>query len=203
MFGLVPWGRKSERDRGGTALEKFKQPLGQMEKDFDRLFDRLTDDWFGGLTNEFFGGRQRWGFDVDNRADEVVVRAEVPGFEPDEIDVQLSGNCLCISAEHRKEENGENGSHHEYGSFRRMVTVPEGIEAVARTAAHDRAQARPPAPTAPSQPSSTWDVYGATGRVPPPLASHHGQQLQRRRRPRESGAGVHRHDPARRWLGIF
>jgi HSP20 family protein len=129
MFSLIPWGKKSEREPGRTALETFKHPLERMERDFDLFFDRLTNDWLGWPTGSFLGREQRWGLHVDDQADELVVRAEAPGFEPSEIDVQIRGNCLCISAEHREDEEGANGARHEYGSFRRMLTVPQGIEA--------------------------------------------------------------------------
>jgi HSP20 family protein len=133
MFSLIPWGKKRETERGAAALERFvpqklSHPLQRMERDFDLLFNRLTSDWFG-WPGDFFNSSQRWSMDVDDRADEVVVRAEVPGFEPDDIDVQLRGNCLCVSAEHRQEEEGPDGARHEYGSFRRMITLPQGIEA--------------------------------------------------------------------------
>jgi HSP20 family protein len=129
MFSLIPWEKKSQGGQNGAALETVKHPLQRMERDFDLLFDRLTSDLNGWSTSNFFGRQHGWGLDVYDRSDEVIVRAEAPGFEPDEIDVQLSGNCLCISAERRKDEVGDDGSRHVYGSFRRMVTVPQGIEA--------------------------------------------------------------------------
>ena len=63
---------------------------------------------------------------------EIDVRAEAPGFEPDEIDVRLSAGRLVLQAEHKTEQDTtENGNGHfsSYGKFYRAMSVPAGIEA--------------------------------------------------------------------------
>jgi HSP20 family protein len=69
-----------------------------------------------------------WGLEMEEKGQEVVIRAEVPGFEASELDVQLTGNLLTIRAEH-KEVPGKEGKPVEraYGRFERMLTLPEGI----------------------------------------------------------------------------
>jgi HSP20 family protein len=61
--------------------------------------------------------------------DQLVVRAEVPGVDPDrDIDVSVENNVLTISAERRESnrEKFERGFHSEfrYGSFVRQVRLP-------------------------------------------------------------------------------
>jgi HSP20 family protein len=62
----------------------------------------------------------------------IVVRADLPGVDPAQVEVSLDGDTLTISGERKSEsESSKNGSHVNevrYGSFRRSVTVPEGID---------------------------------------------------------------------------
>jgi HSP20 family protein len=69
-----------------------------------------------------------WGLEMEEKAQEVTIRAEVPGFEASELDVQLTGNLLTIRAEH-KEAPGKEGEPVErhYGRLERTLTMPEGI----------------------------------------------------------------------------
>jgi HSP20 family protein len=75
-----------------------------------------------------------WGLEMEELEKEVVVRAEVPGFEPAELTVELVGNVLTIRAEHREPAEGETPAPRRYGRLERTMTlppgvVPEGIEA--------------------------------------------------------------------------
>lgn len=63
--------------------------------------------------------------------DTCVIRAELPGVDPDkDIELTVSGGMLHMSAqrEERKEEERPDGYHSEfrYGSFRRSVRLPDG-----------------------------------------------------------------------------
>jgi HSP20 family molecular chaperone IbpA len=57
--------------------------------------------------------------------DEIVVRAEAPGFEPKDFDIHISGNTLTIEGEHKEEgeekEDGYRQWHQRYGRFQRTV----------------------------------------------------------------------------------
>jgi HSP20 family protein len=70
--------------------------------------------------------------DVDERDDEFVVRAETPGFEPDEINVETSGRLLTIKAEKQEKKKGKKGNgaveQEMYRSFFRSITLPEGVQ---------------------------------------------------------------------------
>ena len=70
-----------------------------------------------------------WGCEVQDGEKEIIVRAEAPGFEPDEIDVQLSGNRLVVQAEHKSETTDGNGHSVHHGKLYRAMTVPSGIDA--------------------------------------------------------------------------
>jgi HSP20 family protein len=62
---------------------------------------------------------------------------DVPGVDPKDIEVSLTGNTLTITGDRKAESEGAEGGYREtfYGRFERTVTVPAGIDA-------DRIQAR-------------------------------------------------------------
>ena len=68
---------------------------------------------------------------MDEHEDEIVVRAEIPGFEPEELEVQLNGRLLTVKAEKEKTNKRKKGRYVElaYRSFYRSLTLPESIKA--------------------------------------------------------------------------
>ncbi|WP_297056869.1 Hsp20/alpha crystallin family protein [Thermosulfurimonas sp.] len=112
------------------------RPLQELKREMDRIWD------------EFFGRMrfpERWeglewspAIDVSETDDAVVVRADIPGLDPEDLEVRLSGRTLTIKGEKKqeKEEKKENFYRVErvYGSFVRTVDLPAEVEA-------DRAEA--------------------------------------------------------------
>jgi HSP20 family protein len=96
------------------------------------------DDWFEsffrGLDRPLglFGQRAWPAIDIAEREDTVLVRAEVPGLKPEEIEISVYGDTLTISGERKesKEDEGDGFYHVEstYGSFRREVTLPTDVD---------------------------------------------------------------------------
>jgi len=123
MFGLVPW-----RERA-----KAENPLMNPRHEFKALFDRF----FPGLPVPFetFLERERlWGLEMEETEKEVVVRAEVPGFEPTELEVNVRGDELLLRAE-KKIEAKEKVPAHTERRYERLLTLPaetdpEKVEAI-------------------------------------------------------------------------
>jgi len=124
---LIPWKRRAE-DYQGSRLSRYQgdDPFTVLRRDFDNLLSRLwEDDW------SRFGDQRGLSTSVDFDEDdkEYVMTAELPGFEPDEIDVKVSGNVLTVKAEHKEEENnGKHGRLRRYGSFYQTFTLPQGVK---------------------------------------------------------------------------
>ncbi|HSP59833.1 MAG TPA: Hsp20/alpha crystallin family protein [Ornithinimicrobium sp.] len=58
-----------------------------------------------------------------------VLRAEVPGLDPDEdVSVTVQGDLLTISGERREETKERHHQEFHYGSFRRTVSLPPGAD---------------------------------------------------------------------------
>ena len=72
----------------------------------------------------------------DNR---YVIRAELPGLDPDEdIEVTVDGRNLTIQAERRQEDSGPSRSEFRYGSLTRLVRLPARVDPKDITARYER-----------------------------------------------------------------
>lgn len=111
----------------GSALAT--RPVDEFRREMDDLFSRF----FGRSLAPFNGDyEEMWATDLDleDKENEIVVKAEIPGFEASEIDVQLNNGFLSIKAE-RKQKREEEES---YRSYRRTVSLPTGINSDKATA---------------------------------------------------------------------
>jgi HSP20 family protein len=60
--------------------------------------------------------------DVIDRDDTVVVRAELPGIDKDDIELSVSGNTLTLKGSSRQEEQHEDGDYHRREIVSRYVS---------------------------------------------------------------------------------
>jgi HSP20 family protein len=71
--------------------------------------------------------------DVFEDADEVTVRASIPGVKPEDIDISLTGDTLTIRGETSEEKEEKKGDYHlrerRYGAFQRSLNLPTRISA--------------------------------------------------------------------------
>lgn len=118
------------------ALSPFR---GRGFYDVHGEMNRLFDEMFGGLARRS-GGRQGEGaagswspaLDVLHEDGDVLVRAELPGVKPDDVDITLSRGVLTISGQRKAEQEQQGQGYYvrerRYGSFRRSLMLPEGID---------------------------------------------------------------------------
>jgi HSP20 family protein len=90
----------------------------------------LFDRFFGAWPELFVAGPLARPFEVEETDKEVVVRAEAPGLEAADFDVNLTGDVLTIRAGHKEEKGKEGEPEAERRYFRvgRTVTLPPGID---------------------------------------------------------------------------
>ncbi len=110
------------------------QELSDLEREMSDLTRRL----FGGgsLVPSTRGNGRVWSPVVDafTRGVDLVVRAELPGVDPErDIDISLHDGALTIQGERRFEEKTERDNFYRfersYGSFQRSIPLPQGIKA--------------------------------------------------------------------------
>jgi HSP20 family protein len=73
--------------------------------------------------------------DIEERSNEFVVTAPIPGMKPEDVEISVLGDTLRIHGE-RKEERREEGENQRwlvreqrYGAFERMITLPSSVKA--------------------------------------------------------------------------
>jgi HSP20 family protein len=105
--------------------------------EFDKLrkeMDRLWDSFFEGRPTRRAREEVEWlpSLDVAETKGDLVVKAELPGMDPKEIDISLSDGVLTIKGEKKQEkEEKEEGYHlieRSYGSFARSIQLPKDVQ---------------------------------------------------------------------------
>ena len=63
---------------------------------------------------------------------EDVVKASLPGVDPNDVEITYTNNTLTIKGEVREEQELEDALYHlrerNFGSFARSITLPAGVE---------------------------------------------------------------------------
>jgi len=98
--------------------------------------DRFADlvDWIESEFPGFGGFRPFAGLQMVRVEDfldesEYVVRAELPGIDPDrDLDLTVQNGALTLKAERREERKDAHRSEFRYGSFSRCLTLPPGAD---------------------------------------------------------------------------
>ncbi|MCE2881843.1 MAG: Hsp20/alpha crystallin family protein [Planctomycetaceae bacterium] len=110
-------------------IEEFTRARNDM--------DRMLGRFVGASTGSGEFGTMRpegWvpAVDVSESEDEVVVRGEIPGISPRDLEITVAGTTLNISGkkEEKEECDGEDFYRCErrFGSFRRVIELPESID---------------------------------------------------------------------------
>jgi HSP20 family protein len=95
--------------------------------------DRLFDDAFTRPLSGRDGGWSAPAIDMYQTDDEVVVKAAIPGFKADEVQINVTGDMLTLRGEMKQEEEQKDKAWHmreqRWGSFERSVTLPTDVKA--------------------------------------------------------------------------
>ncbi len=118
--------REGEQRMAPTAVYGF-DPFSLMREMLS--YDPLRQlDAFGQ------GGVSTWTpqFEVKETSDAYVIKADLPGVNQDDIDINLTGNRLIVSGRREAEERHEGDNYfafeRSYGTFTRAFTLPEGVD---------------------------------------------------------------------------
>jgi HSP20 family protein len=107
--------------------------FGDMQSQMNRMFNEML----GNVTRS--PGRQLEGatewapaVDATEKNGNLIIRAELAGVKPEDVDISLHGNVLTISGERKAEQEEERGGYYirerSYGSFSRSFTLPQGTD---------------------------------------------------------------------------
>ena len=115
---LIPWQRSVLTQR----TDSF----------FNRLFEHSFDFTFNDRLPETFRANLVPAVNIVEDDKALTVSVELPGLDEKDIDVEVVGNQLVISAERKFEEEKKDKEfhrmEHHYGTFSRTVTLPIGLQ---------------------------------------------------------------------------
>ena len=111
-----------------SRWDPFRE-MWTLRNAMDRLFDNAltgSADW---------PQSENWNLslDVAETENEYLVKASLPGINPDDLDITFVDNTLTIKGEVKSEEETDNVRYHlrerRNGNFSRSMTLPSGIKA--------------------------------------------------------------------------
>lgn len=111
-------------------LIKWSPTVSSLQDEMNRVFDRFFRGWD---LSELGIETGAWvPVDLSETADKVIVKVEVPGVDPKEINISIQNNTLLIKGE-KKEEKEEKGKtfyriERRYGSFSRSIDLPSSVD---------------------------------------------------------------------------
>jgi HSP20 family protein len=102
--------------------------LDRMQREMERLFgERSFRPGWPALHAGVFPS-----VNVTEDKEHYFVRAELPGMEADDLDIQAAGGSVTISGERKFGVEGDNVRYHrrerEAGRFSRIINLPEGAD---------------------------------------------------------------------------
>lgn len=106
-----------------------RQQMSKLRKDMDRMLERVMGE-FRPFSTPGFAVR-RPSYDLVETDKELILRAEIPGVNPDDIEIDITDNILTIEGEIRQDTVNEDENHHwierRYGTFSRSIPIPRRI----------------------------------------------------------------------------
>lgn len=111
-----------------------RDPVREMlswSRAMDRMLNNFYDDGELGFSEPL---NLRIPLDVIENDEEFIVKADVAGIDPDNIEITYTDNNLSIKGEmtEEREEKGEEGRYHlrerRYGTFSRTISMPGSVD---------------------------------------------------------------------------
>jgi HSP20 family protein len=112
MRTLAPWG-------------------GELRREMERVFDRFAEPVWEAYATMADGA---WAprMDVSETKDAMIVTAELPGVDANEIGLALTGDLLTLKGEKEKRTEEKEERYHRiertYGAFLRSVRLPTAVD---------------------------------------------------------------------------
>ncbi len=110
-------------------LMRSWQPFAEIEtirQQLDKAFDQLA------ATRDNSEATWMPAVEFVDAGDNFVLKAQLPGIDPKEVDIQVTREAISISGERRYENTDEKSgyvrSEFRYGKFHRVLTLPAHIQ---------------------------------------------------------------------------
>lgn len=139
-MSLIPFRTKRTSGMEPGNLANLTDFRNEMNRLFEGFFSRPLPmpSWFDTVEP----GQWLPAVDVSENDTQITVRAELPGIDPQDVDVSVSEDRLVISGEKKSasEAGGAGWTHREshYGGFTRAIPLPEAVDPGQVTAKYDK-----------------------------------------------------------------
>lgn len=118
------------------TYDPFRE-LRSLQDEVNRVFSSNFDR--SGGESGMMRGAWNPSVDIFENKDQIVLEAELPGMNPEDVNISIENNVLTIHGERKFEKKDDKDNFHRversYGSFTRSFTLPptvssEGVDAV-------------------------------------------------------------------------
>lgn len=126
-MAMIPWKKK-------YGWDPFRD-LENLHRDMNKLFDLSYSPW-SEVSGDSLTAGYSWApaVDVQDKKDKLIVKAELPGMEKDDVKITVENNYLTIRGDKKHEEEKEDkeqGYYHRecsYGTFQRSIALPNEVD---------------------------------------------------------------------------
>ncbi|MFB0505910.1 MAG: Hsp20/alpha crystallin family protein [Thermodesulfobacteriota bacterium] len=133
-LGMTPWGLKRGGDEEVMDMAFMRwDPLKDLMEMQERM-NRLCDVTFGRTRREDVLPRSTWtpSVDIYETSDEIVIHAELPEIDVDDLSVDVDEGILTIKGERSLSRETRLEQYHlverPYGPFSRSFTLPDSVD---------------------------------------------------------------------------
>lgn len=116
--------------------------LDAFQNDMNRLFDGFFGRRDGTVDGNYAARRWIPPMDLVETEDNLVLRADLPGVDRDDIEIEVKEGVLTVSgerkAQHEEKREGFHRVERSFGRFSRSLELPKGVEAGGIQASFER-----------------------------------------------------------------
>lgn len=101
------------------------QEIDTLRRQMDQVFDELAGN------NQSLETFWQPAVELKDTEENLILRAEIPGVEAQDLDVQVTREAVAIRGEYRREKQAQRGvfrSEFRYGKFQRVVGLPVAVQ---------------------------------------------------------------------------
>jgi HSP20 family protein len=114
-----------------VRFEPFRDLAGLQER-MNRLFSESYRSQQTGDDDWALGGTWAPAVDIYEQDNNIVLKAELPGVDPKDVDIQLENNTLTLRGERKLDSEVKKENYHRveraYGAFTRSFTLPAVVD---------------------------------------------------------------------------
>ncbi len=109
--------------------------LDEMKREMDKLFEEFFAPVAGTRSGYIKPGAGviKPAIEMFDRDNDIVIRAELPGVNKEDVDISITNDALAIKGEYKKSEEIKEDNYYlrekSYGSFSRTIALPPEVDA--------------------------------------------------------------------------